>query len=195
MDSSNDVTIDIFVTNVVTTFNTSCNLNLRTIASESFNVIYRAEARKVIMKLRKPRITATIWSSGKIICHGAKSEAEAKVGARRLARRLQKLGFDVKFSAFRVVNVMAVCSVPFSVCLLDFTRNNRPITTYEPELHPAAIYRIKRLRATIQVFPNGNLTVTGPNVQNMCAAVEQVYPRLLKCHKPVEDLRGSGPLQ
>lgn len=54
--------------------------------------------QKVLMKLRKPRITATIWSSGKIICTGATSEEEAKFGARRLARSLQKLGFQVMFS-------------------------------------------------------------------------------------------------
>uniref|UniRef100_A0A087XYH4 TBP-like 1 n=1 Tax=Poecilia formosa TaxID=48698 RepID=A0A087XYH4_POEFO len=88
-------------------------------------------------------------------------EEEAKLGARRLARCLQKLGFKVRFSAFRVVNVLAVCSMPFAVHLVDFTKNNRPIASYEPELHPAATYRIKNLKATVQVFSTGSLTVTG----------------------------------
>uniref|UniRef100_A0A672N3N2 TBP-like 1 n=1 Tax=Sinocyclocheilus grahami TaxID=75366 RepID=A0A672N3N2_SINGR len=83
--------------------------------------------QKVLMKLRKPRITATIWSSGKIICTGATSEEEAKLGARRLARCLQKIGFKVRFSDFKVVNVLAVCSLPFQIRLIEFTKNNRPI--------------------------------------------------------------------
>lgn len=33
--------------------------------------------------------------------------------------------------------------------------------SYEPELHPAATYRIKHLKATIQVFSTGSITVTG----------------------------------
>lgn len=33
--------------------------------------------------------------------------------------------------------------------------------SYEPELHPAATYRIKNLKATIQVFSTGSITVTG----------------------------------
>lgn len=33
--------------------------------------------------------------------------------------------------------------------------------SYEPELHPAATYRIKNLKATVQVFSTGSLTVTG----------------------------------
>uniref|UniRef100_A0A3Q3WQW3 TATA box-binding protein-like 1 n=1 Tax=Mola mola TaxID=94237 RepID=A0A3Q3WQW3_MOLML len=155
MDSSNDETLDIIVTNVVATFRTRCHLNLRTIALEGTNVIYKPEVGKVLMKLRKPKITASIWSSGKIICTGA------KLGARRLARCLQKLGFKVRFSAFKIVNVLAVCSMPFAVHLTDFTKNNRPIASYEPELHPAATYRIKHLKATVQVFSTGSITVTG----------------------------------
>uniref|UniRef100_A0A3B5LAX5 TATA box-binding protein-like 1 n=1 Tax=Xiphophorus couchianus TaxID=32473 RepID=A0A3B5LAX5_9TELE len=161
MDSNNDEALDIIVTNVVATFRTRCHLNLRKIALEGTNVIYKPEVGKVLMKLRKPKITASIWSSGKIICTGATSEEEAKLGARRLARCLQKLGFKVRFSAFRVVNVLAVCSMPFAVHLVDFTKNNRPIASYEPELHPAATYRIKNLKATVQVFSTGSLTVTG----------------------------------
>uniref|UniRef100_A0A671W910 TATA box-binding protein-like 1 n=1 Tax=Sparus aurata TaxID=8175 RepID=A0A671W910_SPAAU len=161
MDSSNDDALDIIITNVVATFRTRCHLNLRTIALEGTNVIYKPEVGKVLMKLRKPKITASIWSSGKIICTGATSEDEAKLGARRLARVLQKLGFKVRFSAFKVVNVLAVCSMPFAIRLIDFTKKNRPIASYEPELHPAVTYRIKHLKATIQVFSTGSITVTG----------------------------------
>ncbi|MBN3286960.1 TBPL1 protein, partial [Polyodon spathula] len=48
---------------------------------------------KVLMKLRKPKITASIWSSGKIICTGATSEEDSKLGAQRLPWCLQRLGF------------------------------------------------------------------------------------------------------
>uniref|UniRef100_A0AAY4D004 TATA box-binding protein-like 1 n=1 Tax=Denticeps clupeoides TaxID=299321 RepID=A0AAY4D004_9TELE len=161
MEPSDDVALDITVTNVVSVFRTRCHLNLRTIALEGVNVIYKPETGKVLMKLRKPRITASIWSSGKIICTGATSEEEAKIGARRLARCLQKLGFKVRFSDFRVVNVLAVCSMPFQIHLIQFAKNNRPIASYEPELHPAVTYRIKHLRATIQIFSTGSITITG----------------------------------
>ncbi|KAJ8008701.1 hypothetical protein DPEC_G00081140 [Dallia pectoralis] len=178
MEPSNDVALDIIITNVVAVFRTRCHLNLRTIALEGVNVIYKPEYGKILMKLRKPRITASIWSSGKIICTGATSEEEAKQGARRLARTLQKLGFKVRFADFKVVNVLAVCSMPFAIRLIDFTKNNRPIASYEPELHPAATYRIKTLKATVQVFSTGSLTVTGPNVQTVATAVEHIYPLL-----------------
>ncbi|XP_076874753.1 TATA box-binding protein-like 1 isoform X1 [Brachyhypopomus gauderio] len=217
MEPSNDVALDIIVTNVVSVFRTRCHLNLRTIGLEGNNVIYKPEVGKVLMKLRKPRITASIWSSGKIICTGATrslkytggsvcptaleaeqaahqdmlrvmlffscSEDEAKIGARRLARCLQKIGFKVRFSDFKVVNVLAVCSMPFQIRLIEFTKNNRPIASYEPEIHPAATYRIKTLRTTVQVFSTGSITVTGPNVQSVASAVEYIYPLLFECRK------------
>ncbi|XP_072298093.1 TATA box-binding protein-like 1 [Eucyclogobius newberryi] len=183
MDSDVDESLDIIITNVVATFRTRCHLNLRTIALKGINVIYKPEVGKVLMKIRKPNISASIWSSGKIICTGAASENDAKVGARRLARYLQKLGFKVSFSDFKVVNVLAVCSMPFAIHLIDFTKNNRSIASYEPELHPAATYRIKHLKATIQVFSTGSITITGPNVQNVAAAVETIYPLLFECKK------------
>ncbi|KAL2082413.1 hypothetical protein ACEWY4_022231 [Coilia grayii] len=183
MEPGSDVALDIIITNVVAVFRTRCHLNLRTIALEGLNVIYKPEVGKVLMKLRKPKITASIWSSGKIICTGATSEEEAKLGARRLARLLQKLGFKVRFSAFKVVNVLAVCSMPFQIHLIQFTKNNRPIASYEPEIHPAASYRIKNIRATIQIFSTGSITLTGPNVQNVATAVEQIYPLLFECRK------------
>ncbi|KAG9347661.1 hypothetical protein JZ751_005233 [Albula glossodonta] len=183
MEPNNDVALDIIITNVVAVFRTRCHLNLRTIALEGSNVIYKPEVGKVLMKLRKPRITASIWSSGKIICTGATSEEEAKLGSRRLARSLQKLGFKVKFTDFKVVNVLAVCTMPFQIHLIEFTKNNRPIASYEPELHPAASYRIKNLRATVQIFSTGSITVTGPNVQYVANAVEQIYPLLFECRK------------
>ena len=50
MDSSNDEALDIIVTNVVATFRTRCHLNLRTIALEGVNVIYKPE-----VGVRKPK--------------------------------------------------------------------------------------------------------------------------------------------
>ncbi|KAF4024589.1 hypothetical protein G4228_016614 [Cervus hanglu yarkandensis] len=112
-------------------------------------------------------------------------EEEAKFGARRLARSLQKLGFQVIFTDFKVVNVLAVCNMPFEIRLPEFTKNNRPHASYEPELHPAVCYRIKSLRATLQIFSTGSITVTGPNVKAVATAVEQIYPFVFESRKEI----------
>uniref|UniRef100_A0A8C0RTY4 TATA box-binding protein-like 1 n=1 Tax=Canis lupus familiaris TaxID=9615 RepID=A0A8C0RTY4_CANLF len=160
MDAASDVALDILITNVACVFRTRCHLNLRKIALEGANVIYKRDVGKVLMKLRKPRITATIWSSGKIIC--TEKQVKKKLNlVPDLARSLQELGFQVIFTDFKVVNILAVCNMPFEIRLPEFTKNNRPHASYEPELHPAVCYPTKSLRAALQVFSTGSITVTG----------------------------------
>ena len=84
----------------------------------------------VSMKLRYPKVTASIWSSGKITVTGATSEEDSKKGARRIARILQNLGFKVKFSSYRIVNVLGTVSLPFGIKITHFTEQNRTIRRY-----------------------------------------------------------------
>ncbi|PKU28145.1 tata box-binding protein 1 [Limosa lapponica baueri] len=123
MDADSDVALDILITNVVCVFRTRCHLNLRKIALEGANVIYKRDVGKVLMKLRKPRITATIWSSGKVICTGATRNW-------LLAVLLSSEVAVVIFTDFKVVNVLAVCNMPFEIRLPEFTKNNRPHARY-----------------------------------------------------------------
>lgn len=114
--------IDIMINNVVCSFSVKCHLNLREIALNGVNVEFRRENGMVTMKLRRPYTTASIWSSGRVTCTGATSEEQAKVAARRYARALQKLGFQVRFRNFRVVNVLGTCRMPFGIRIIAFSK-------------------------------------------------------------------------
>lgn len=114
--------IDIMINNVVCSFSVKCHLNLRQIALNGVNVEFRRENGMVTMKLRRPYTTASIWSSGRVTCTGATSEDQAKIAARRYARALQKLGFEVRFRNFRVVNVLGTCRMPFGIRIISFSK-------------------------------------------------------------------------
>ncbi|GFU44418.1 TATA box-binding protein-like protein 1 [Trichonephila clavipes] len=115
----------------------------------------------VTMKLRKPHTTASIWSSGKVTCTGATSDDDAKIASRKIARKLQQLGFRVRFCNYRVVNVLCTCVMYFGINLIKFAEKHRGKASYEPELHPGATYRINELKATLKIFTTGSITVTG----------------------------------
>ncbi|GBN67896.1 TATA box-binding protein-like protein 1 [Araneus ventricosus] len=115
----------------------------------------------VIMKLRKPYTTASIWSSGKITCTGATSDEDAKTASRKIARKLQQLGFRVRFCNYRVVNVLCTCIMYFGINLIKLAEKHKGFVEYEPELHPGATYKIKELKATLKIFTTGSITVTG----------------------------------
>ncbi|KAK7100543.1 hypothetical protein V1264_023474 [Littorina saxatilis] len=168
--------IDIVVNNVVCTFNLRCHINLKRLAMEGSNVEYRREHGILNMKLRRPRVTSNITSSGKVTITGSTSEGEARVAARRVARRLQRLGFNVRFFHFKVVNVLATCSLPFGIKLNTFSNQYPQEASYEPELHPGVTFRIKDPKATLKIFSTGSITITAPCVDNIGSAVEHIYP-------------------
>lgn len=130
----------------------------------------------VNMKIRRPYTTATIWSSGKIVCTGATSEEESKIAARKFARKLQRLGYKVTFTNFRVVNVLGTCGMPFRIKIAGFSQKYPKDASYEPELHPGVTYKIKDPKATLKIFSTGSITVTAPCVANVQAAIEHIFP-------------------
>lgn len=69
---------------------------LQKIALQARNAEYNPKRfAAVIMRIRDPRTTALIFSSGKMVCTGAKSEDQSRFAARKYARIVQKLGFEV----------------------------------------------------------------------------------------------------
>ena len=117
--------VDIVINNVVCSFNVRCHLNLREIAQQGHNVEYRRENGMVTMKLRQPYTTANMWNSGKITCTGATSEDQARIAARRFARVLQKLGYNCRFTNYRVVNVLGTVTLPFAIKITQFSQAHR----------------------------------------------------------------------
>ena len=53
------------------------------------------------------------------------SEEDAKIAGRRFARKIQKMGYKVKFSNFRVVNVLGTCSLPFCLDIVKFSKAHK----------------------------------------------------------------------
>lgn len=175
--------IDIVINNVVCSFSVRCHLNLRDIALKGFNVEFRRENGMVTMKLRRPYTTASIWSSGKITCTGATSEEQAKVAARRYSRCLQKLGFNVRFRNFRIVNVLGTCSMPWGIMIVNFSQKYQKEASYEPELHPGVTYKLYNPKATLKIFSTGSITVTAASVAFVQAAIEHIYPLVYEFRK------------
>ncbi|XP_052284203.1 TATA box-binding protein-like 1 [Dreissena polymorpha] len=175
MPEDEPLNISISISNVVCTFSTKCHLNLKKIAMEGSNVEYHRQHGMLNMRIRRPYTTASVWSSGKITCTGALTEEDAKIAARRFARKIQKLGYKVKFSNFRIVNVLGTCALPFCLNITNFSREHKE-ASYEPELHPGVTYRIKDPKATLKIFSTGSITVTAPRVANIQSAIEFIFP-------------------
>lgn len=166
--------------NIVCTVNLVCRLDLKKIALHARNAEYNPKRfAAVIMRIRDPRTTALIFSSGKMVCTGAKSEDQAKLAARKYARIIQKLGFHAKFIDFKIQNMVASCDVKFPIRLEGLVLTHGQFSSYEPELFPGLIYRMVKPRIVLLIFVSGKVVLTGAKVrQEIYEAFESIYPIL-----------------
>ncbi len=132
--------------NIVSTVSLGCKLDLKKIALHARNAEYNPKRfAAVIMRIREPRTTALIFSSGKMVCTGAKSEEKSRLAARKYARIVQKLGFPAKFKDFKIQNMVGSCDVKFPIRLEGLVLTHSQFSSYEPELFPGKhiAFRIK----------------------------------------------------
>ncbi|XP_076176974.1 TATA binding protein [Ptiloglossa arizonensis] len=170
--------------NIVSTVNLNCKLDLKKIALHARNAEYNPKRfAAVIMRIREPRTTALIFSSGKMVCTGAKSEEDSRLAARKYARIIQKLGFPAKFLDFKIQNMVGSCDVKFPIRLEGLVLTHGQFSSYEPELFPGLIYRMVKPRIVLLIFVSGKVVLTGAKVrQEIYEAFDNIYP-ILKSFK------------
>ncbi|XP_011881346.1 PREDICTED: TATA-box-binding protein [Vollenhovia emeryi] len=170
--------------NIVSTVNLNCKLDLKKIALHARNAEYNPKRfAAVIMRIREPRTTALIFSSGKMVCTGAKSEGDSRLAARKYARIIQKLGFPAKFLDFKIQNMVGSCDVKFPIRLEGLVLSHGQFSSYEPELFPGLIYRMVKPRIVLLIFVSGKVVLTGAKVRKeIYEAFDNIYP-ILKSFK------------
>jgi len=148
--------------NIVATVNLDCRLDLKTIALHARNAEYNPKRfAAVIMRIREPKTTALIFASGKMVVTGAKSEDDSRLASRKYARIVQKLGFDAKFSEFKIQNIVGSCDVKFPIRLEGLAYSHGQFSSYEPELFPGLIYRMIKPKVVLLIFVSGKIVLTG----------------------------------
>lgn len=177
------------IQNVVATVNLMCKLDLKKIAQSAKNAEYNPKRfAAVIMRIREPRTTALVFSSGKLVCIGGKSEEDAKLASRKYARIIQKLGFsDVQFKEFKIQNIVGSCGVKFPIRLEGLAHEHDDFSCYEPELFSGLIYRMMQPKIVLLIFVSGKVVLTGAKSRrDIYYAFENIYPVLSEFRKNIE---------
>ena len=131
------------------------------------------------MRIREPKTTALIFASGKMVVTGAKSEDDSKLASRKYARIIQKLGFNAKFTDFKIQNIVGSCDVKFPIRLEGLASKHHHFSSYEPELFPGLIYRMMQPKIVLLIFVSGKIVLTGAKVrEEIYRAFETIYPVL-----------------
>ena len=133
----------------------------------------------LVFKLKDPKTATLIFSSGKMVCTGAKSEDLAKKAVRRVVDQLKSHGIlIIGEPIIQVQNVVASASLGGRI---DLERSTFSLgrTMYEPEQFPGLIYRMDAPKVVILIFASGKLVCTGAKKEaEVGEAVRKLQARL-----------------
>jgi transcription initiation factor TFIID TATA-box-binding protein len=169
------------IQNMVGVVNLNCPIDLREIAMSAKNAEYNPRRFiSVVIRLRDPRTTVLLFRSGKIVIAGARTEHQTRLGARKVARLIQKLGHpNVTFNDFTISNMVGAADVRFPINLYQFAHDHSQYAEFEPEIFPALIYRMQNLPVVLLIFVNGKVIITGgKHRSDLYTAFEHIYSLL-----------------
>jgi transcription initiation factor TFIID TATA-box-binding protein len=139
----------------------------------------------VIMRLREPKATALIFSSGKMCVTGLKSIHNANLAAKRFAYIIDRIGFKCQQAIdFKVQNMVGTADVGFPIRLEGLVFAHSTFASYEPELFPGLIYRLVSPRVVFLIFVSGKIVITGAKTEtDLCEAFTKMFPVLYEYRK------------
>jgi transcription initiation factor TFIID TATA-box-binding protein len=154
--------VKVQIQNVVATGDLNQRLDLESILRVAPEAKYEPEKFPgLVYRLRKPKTATLLFSSGKMVCTGAKSEASAGIAIRRVADDLKANGIVIaEKPKVKIENIVASADLGSIISLEDIAaRLTR--TMYEPELFPGLIYRMDEPNVVILIFASGKLIIAG----------------------------------
>jgi transcription initiation factor TFIID TATA-box-binding protein len=177
-----DLRDSIRIENVVSSVTLNQKIDLNAVVKGNPLVEYRPEKFPgLVFRLKKPKTAILIFSTGKMVCTGAKSEKESKRAVMKVVKELKKSGIVIVGKPeINVVNIVASANLLGRIELEDCAYSLGK-TMYEPEQFPGLIYRMDDPKVVILLFASGKLVCTGATKE------EDVYIAVDNLHKDLEE--------
>jgi transcription initiation factor TFIID TATA-box-binding protein len=172
----------ISIENVVASATLNQKVDLNAVVKGYPGVEYRPEQFPgLVFRLKRPKTATLIFSSGKMVCTGAKSEKEARRAVMKVIKELKKGGIIIiSKPELKVVNIVASAGLGGMVDL-EKAAYSLGKTMYEPEQFPGLIYRMDEPKVVILLFASGKLVCTGAKKE------QDVYDSVQKLHVLLEE--------
>ena len=150
------------IENVVATGTVHQNIDLDSVVRVCPSVEYRPEQFPgLVYRLKKPKATTLIFTSGKMVCTGAKSARQAHKAVNKVVDELKRNGIVILSKPeIQVQNIVASVGLGGYIDLEKLTYSLKR-TMYEPEQFPGLIYRMDDPKVVFLVFSSGKLVCTG----------------------------------
>ena len=172
----------VHIQNVVASATLNQRVDLNAVVKSYPGVEYRPEQFPgLVFRIKRPKTATLIFSSGKMVCTGSKSEKEARRAVMAVVKELKKGGIIIISKAeLKIQNIVASVSLGGKVDL-EQAVGKLAKTMYEPEQFPGLIYRMDEPKVVILIFASGNLVCTGAKKE------QDVYDAVHKLHASLEE--------
>jgi transcription initiation factor TFIID TATA-box-binding protein len=170
----------IAIVNVVASASVDQKMDLNEITRKFPDVEYHPDQFPgLVFRLRTPKTATLIFTSGKMVCTGSKSEEIARKAVSTVVQKLRKGGIKVKKDAeVTIQNIVSSINLGGKVHLEKAART-LPRSMYEPEQFPGLIHRMLDPKTVILIFSSGKLVCTGAkNEQDVYRSVNNLHSLL-----------------
>ncbi len=170
------------IENIVATVILDQTLDLNLIESRVPNVTYQPDQFPgLILRLEKPKTTALIFKSGKMVVTGAKSTEQLIEAVKRIIKLLRKHGIRiVSKPRIQIQNIVASGDINAFVNL-ERAAYLLEDSMYEPEQFPGLIHRMSDPKVVLLIFSSGKMVITGAKEESEVEkAVRNIARKLLE---------------
>ena len=145
------------IENVVASATVNQSVNLNLITQIFPDVEYHPDQFPgLVFRLKSPKTATLIFSSGKMVCTGAKSEDQAIKAVKNVVQKLKKGGIPIEHEPIiEIQNIVASASLGGKIHL-NWRARVLPRSMYEPEQFPGLIHRMLDPKTVILLFASGN---------------------------------------
>ena len=168
------------IENIVATVILDHPLDLNLIETRIPDVDYNPDQFPgLVYRLQKPKVTALIFKSGKMVITGSKSVKELVVSVKRILRTLMEHGIEIRGRPqIQIQNIVASANLHVYIDL-EKAAFILERSMYEPEQFPGLIYRMDKPRVVLLIFSSGKMVITGAKREEEVAeAVNTIYRTL-----------------
>src|SRR5210317_329283 len=174
--------VGIKVVNIVVSSSLGHDIPLEKMAATLSNTEYNPEQFPgLVIRIKEPKTSALIFSSGKVVCTGARSMDKVHESIKKIIKSLEKIKIKITVKPeIKIQNIVASGSVGMDLNLnvLAMKLEN---TEYEPEQFPGLVYKLEEAKATFLLFSNGKIVCTGTKSEDeVYQAVDKLIVNLKK---------------
>jgi len=187
MAKKDTVKRDIKVVNIVVSTSLEHDIPLEKMAATLSNTEYNPEQFPgLVIRIKDPKTSALIFSSGKVVCTGARTMENVHGSLKKIIKSLEKIGIKIKIKPeVKIQNIVASGSVGMALNL-NILATKLSNVEYEPEQFPGLVYKLQASKtnpqATFLLFSNGKIVCTGTKSE---AEVHSALDKLIENLKKV----------